>query len=102
MAPISRKPFSAGVCTSISADTGVLIDSEDIEGFADAMCTLLADPEYARKLGRTAPQRCRERFDWQVVAQRWNSLLQSPLELVRNSIGMRVEFVHTCSIGLLD
>ena len=73
-----RKPFSAVVCSSILADTGVLIDPENIEGFADAMCTLLADSEYARKLGRAAHKRCRERFDWQVVAQRWNSLLQSP------------------------
>jgi spore coat protein SA len=67
-----------GGIPEVLGDTGLLIDPEDIEGFADAMCTLLGDPEYSRKLGRAAHLRCREMFDWQVVAQNWNSLLQSP------------------------
>jgi glycosyltransferase involved in cell wall biosynthesis len=54
-----------------------LIDPEDIAGFADAICKLLGNPDYSAKLGRAAHQRCLEMFDWQVVAQRWNSLLQS-------------------------
>lgn len=44
---------------------------------SDAMSMLLGDPEYTAKLGRAAHQRCREMFDWQVVAQRWNSLLHN-------------------------
>jgi spore coat protein SA len=65
-----------GGIPEILGDTGILIDPEDIEGFADAMCMLLGDPEYTGELGRAAYQRCREMFDWQVVAQQWNSLLQ--------------------------
>jgi spore coat protein SA len=66
-----------GGIPEVLGDSGVLIDPEDIAGFADAMCMLLGDPEHAAKLGRAAHQRCREMFDWQVVAQRWNALLQS-------------------------
>ncbi len=58
-------------------DTGVLIDPEDIEGFAEAICMLLGDPDYSAKLGHAAHQRSRTLFDWQIVAQRWNSLLHS-------------------------
>ena len=66
-----------GGIPEILGDTGLLIDPEDIEGFGDAMCMLLGDPEYTVKLGNAAYQRCREMFDWQVVAQQWNSLMQS-------------------------
>jgi len=67
-----------GGIPEVLGDTGLLIDPEDIAGFADAMCMLLGNPEYTAKLGRAAYQRCREMFDWQVVARRWNSLLNSP------------------------
>jgi glycosyltransferase involved in cell wall biosynthesis len=67
-----------GGIPEVLGDTGLLIDPEDIGGFADAMSMLLANPEYTVELGRAAYQRCREMFDWQVVAQRWNSLLHSP------------------------
>jgi glycosyltransferase involved in cell wall biosynthesis len=67
-----------GGVPEVLGDIGLLIDPEDIAGFADAMCALLGNPEYREKLGRAAHQRCRELFDWQVVAQRWNSLLHGP------------------------
>jgi spore coat protein SA len=69
-----------GGIPEVLGDAGLLIDPEDIEGFADAMSMLLGNPEYAAKLGRAAYQRCHEMFDWQVVAQRWNSLLHSPMQ----------------------
>jgi spore coat protein SA len=69
-----------GGIPEVLGDSGVLIDPEDIAGFADALCTLLGNPEHAAKLGRAAHQRCREMFDWQVVAQRWHALLQDAAE----------------------
>jgi spore coat protein SA len=66
-----------GGIPEVLGETGLLIDPEDIAGFADAMCMLLGNPNYSAKLGRAAHQRCHEMFDWQVVAQRWNSLLHS-------------------------
>jgi glycosyltransferase involved in cell wall biosynthesis len=65
-----------GGIPEVLGDTGLLIDPEDIEGSADVMCTLLANPDYTARLGRAAHQRCREMFDWQVIAKRWNSLLR--------------------------
>ena len=67
-----------GGIPEVLGDTGLLIDPEDIGGFADAMSRLLANPEYRAKLGHAAHQRCREIFDWQVVARNWNSLLHGP------------------------
>jgi glycosyltransferase involved in cell wall biosynthesis len=64
-----------GGIPEVVGDTGLLIDPEDIGGFADAMSMLLGNPAYAAELGQAALQRCREMFDWQVVARRWNALL---------------------------
>jgi glycosyltransferase involved in cell wall biosynthesis len=69
-----------GGIPEVLGDAGLLIDPEDIEGFAEAMSMLLGNPEHAAKRGRAAYQRCHEMFDWQVVAQRWNSLLHSPMQ----------------------
>ena len=69
-----------GGIPEVLADTGHLIDPDDIEGFADAMCMLLGNPKHTAQLGRAARQRCREMFDWQVVAPRWNSLLRGAHE----------------------
>jgi spore coat protein SA len=66
-----------GGIPEVLGDTGILIDPEEIEGFADAMCMLLGNPEYTAKLGRAAFLRCHEVFDWKVISQNWISLLQS-------------------------
>jgi spore coat protein SA len=64
-----------GGIPEVLGDTGVLVDPENVEGVADAMCMLLGNPEHTANLGRLAYQRCREMFDWQVIAEAWNSLL---------------------------
>jgi spore coat protein SA len=69
-----------GGIPEVLGDTGLLIDPEDIGDFADAISMLLENPEYTVKLGRAACQRCREMFDWQIVAQRWNNLLRRPVQ----------------------
>jgi spore coat protein SA len=66
-----------GGIPEVLGETGVLIDPEDVAGFAEAMCMLLSNPDYSAKLGRAAHQRSRVMFDWVVVAQCWHSLLQS-------------------------
>jgi spore coat protein SA len=66
-----------GGIPEVLGETGVLIDPEDIAGFAEAMCMLLSNPDYSAKLGRASHQRSRVMFDWQIVAQRWNYLLHS-------------------------
>ena len=55
---------------------------------------LLGNPEYTAELGRAAYQRCREMFDWQFVAQRWNSLLHGGAKSdALNSIDARAEML---------
>jgi spore coat protein SA len=56
-------------------DAGLLIDPENLEQFADCLSRILRDREYATKLARAGYERCRQQFDWQVIARHWNSLL---------------------------
>lgn len=67
-----------GGIPEVVGDTGLLIDPEDIDGFADAMCSLLGNPQHISELGRAARQRCLKMFDWQVIAERWKTLLLLP------------------------
>jgi spore coat protein SA len=64
-----------GGIPEVLGEAGVLIDPEDVAGFAEAICMLLSNPDYSAKLGRAAHQRSRTMFDWQIIAQHWNSLL---------------------------
>lgn len=43
-------------------ETGILVDPGDVEGFADAIEILLADPELAELLGETGRQRLESQF----------------------------------------
>jgi spore coat protein SA len=74
-----------GGIPEVLGDAGLLIDPEDIEGFADAMCMLLGNPEYTSNLGRAAYQRCRRMFDWQVIAEFWKSLLHRSAQARANA-----------------
>jgi spore coat protein SA len=65
-----------GGIPEVLGDTGVLVNPDDVEGFAEALSSLLADPEYRVPLGRAAYLRCREMFDWDVIADRWASILE--------------------------
>jgi len=64
-----------GGIPEVLGETGLLINPEDIQAFADALSWLLADVNHRSKLGRAAYERCRERFDWGVIAGQWRSFL---------------------------
>ena len=65
-----------GGIPEVLGDGGLLVDPEDVEGFAEALSMLLGNRDYVARLGRAAYQRCKEMFDWEVVSRRWSSLLQ--------------------------
>jgi len=65
-----------GGIPGVLANAGVLVDPEDIQGFAETLSMLLGNPDFVAELGRAAYWRCLELFDWDVVARQWNSLLQ--------------------------
>jgi trehalose synthase len=46
----------------VDGETGLLVDPRDLEGFGDAVTSLLADPDRAAKLGQAAHERVREEF----------------------------------------
>ncbi len=56
-------------------DTGILVNPEDEEEFAVALSNLLERADLRASLGRAAYRRCREMFDWEVIARHWALLL---------------------------
>jgi glycosyltransferase involved in cell wall biosynthesis len=51
--------------------SGWLVEPGDIDGLVAALRTLLADPARAQELGRAARKRLWERFDWDVLVERF-------------------------------
>lgn len=48
-----------------SEDEGILVPSEDVSAFADALCRLIADPALRERLGRAAYTRVQDSFSFQ-------------------------------------
>ncbi|MGB6678062.1 MAG: glycosyltransferase family 4 protein [Terriglobales bacterium] len=64
-----------GGIPEVLGSTGRLIDPENIEDFASALSRLLASPRECEQLGDAAYERCRQMFDWRLIAARWAALL---------------------------
>lgn len=54
--------------------TGILCPKGDDRAVAEALGLLIANPEFARKLGQQAQAMIRERYDFAVVAEQWKNL----------------------------
>lgn len=50
--------------------TGLLVERGSVEALADALDTLLADPERRRRMGAAGRARVLERFRWETIADR--------------------------------
>jgi phosphatidylinositol alpha-1,6-mannosyltransferase len=48
----------------LDGETGLLVDGSDIEQLSQAIVKLLADQEYATKLGLAGKKRVMEQFGW--------------------------------------
>jgi len=57
-------------------DTGMLIDPEDTNAYANALAALLSDSSLQARLGEAARARVRRLFDWHVIAKTWLEYLQ--------------------------
>lgn len=66
-----------GGIPEVLGETGKLVDPDQVEQFADALSSLLEDVESRVALGRAALVRCREMFDWDIIAQTWVSFLEA-------------------------
>ena len=65
-----------GGIPEVLGSTGRLIDPENIEDFAAALSRLLASPRECAQLGDAAYERCRQMFDWRLIAAHWATLLK--------------------------
>ena len=54
---------------------GVLVPKNDSDAFVNAIDRLIAQPEFAKKLSVAARKKV-EQFDWEVVKQKWDAVLQ--------------------------
>jgi spore coat protein SA len=64
-----------GGIPEVLGEAGILVNPDEVEAFADALSNLLERADYRASLGRAAYLRCREMFDWDIIAQQWGSLL---------------------------
>jgi spore coat protein SA len=64
-----------GGIPEVLGETGILVNPQEEEQFADALSRLLEIPDRRASLGRAAYQRSRELFDWDIIARQWASLL---------------------------
>jgi spore coat protein SA len=66
-----------GGIPEVLGETGILVDPEDVEEFANALSNLLEKADYRASLGRAAYLRCREMFDWDIVARQWFAMIET-------------------------
>ena len=58
----------------IHQETGLLVESEDVAGLADAVASLLDHPQTATRMGLAARQRAQEVFSWQQCVNGYDTL----------------------------
>jgi glycosyltransferase involved in cell wall biosynthesis len=62
---------SGGPATVIEPGvTGLLVDPTDTEALADALATLIRDPDKRRKYGRHGRETVEENYSWEIIAAR--------------------------------
>jgi spore coat protein SA len=64
-----------GGIPEVLGDAGVTVDPEDTTAFSGALSDLLGRVDYRTSLGRKAYLRCREMFDWDIIAENWACLI---------------------------
>jgi len=66
--------------TVVDGETGLLVDRGDVDGLANALITLLGDPEVRREMGRAARHRAEEVFSWDQAVHTWLDLYREILK----------------------
>jgi len=64
----------------IDGQTGIVVDTDHVPGLADALCTLLDDPQLARRMGNAGRRWVEQHWTWQQMAARLAETLTDPLE----------------------
>jgi glycosyltransferase involved in cell wall biosynthesis len=66
-----------GGIPEVLADTGRLVDPDDIVRYSETLSELLSDSNERVRLGRAALERSLKIFDWGVVAESWAAYLRN-------------------------
>lgn len=61
--PVVSTAMAGGRDAVLDGETGLLVEVENVEGFAAKLGALLSDPEHARRMGRRARQHAAEHYD---------------------------------------
>jgi glycosyltransferase involved in cell wall biosynthesis len=69
--PVAAYALSGVPEVVVDGETGRLASPGDVRALAAALRELLHDDEQRRRMGEAASDRCRERFDIEVVAPRY-------------------------------
>jgi glycosyltransferase involved in cell wall biosynthesis len=69
-----------GIREQLDEDTGVIVPPGDSAALARAICVLLADRNYTRRLGEAACQKVREKFSVRQMIDRHVRLYEELLE----------------------
>jgi spore coat protein SA len=69
-----------GGIPEVLGKTGILVNPETVEELSNALSTLLDNSDYRSSLARASYQRCREMFDWHVIARHWAAMLNEDRE----------------------
>ena len=65
-----------GGIPEVLGDAGCAVNPEDVEKFSAILSSLLSQREHCRLLGLAGFERCRQMFDWNVIAKHWASYLE--------------------------
>ena len=65
-----------GGIPEVLGEAGIVVNPDEVEEFADALSSLLERADYRASLGRAAYLRCRQMFDWDIIAQHWATFLE--------------------------
>ena len=65
--------------TVVDHKTGLLVPPQQVEAFAEAINSILSNPEWQRELGRNAKARVRSKFSWDGVARQLDQQYLSEL-----------------------
>lgn len=76
------KPVVAGrsggvVDAVLDGETGILVDADDPEALADAIMSLMANPEKARQLGEKGKERVEKELNWRHFTERLMEALEA-------------------------
>ncbi|GBC98049.1 GDP-mannose-dependent alpha-(1-6)-phosphatidylinositol monomannoside mannosyltransferase [bacterium HR17] len=74
--PVVASAVGGAVDAVVPDETGLVVNPHDPRAIASALCRLLRDPEFAKRLGEAGRQRVLCEFTWDRTAERLTAIMQ--------------------------